>query len=490
MMRLDLLSFGWLLTLTLTLASGDVLAKVINESAPARTGASKPGTIALRLPDVLRSVERHYPLFAAVLEEQALADGRRLSRQGAFDLRIGAKNKWKPEGFYDTNQADVSINQATTAWGAQLYAGYRHGDGNFAIWDGGDLTNSGGEVRAGVKIPLLRDRSIDKRRAELRDAELDVAAARPLIDRQLLGFQRGATFAYWDWVATGMGLDLSRRLLDIAEQRQGQIRRRVERGALPTIDLTDNERLILERRVRLIDSERAFEQATNTLSLFLRDASGSPNLVQPARLPSAFPEEYAPQLDDLDRDIQDAMTQQPLLRALNFELEQAAVKLELAENRVLPGLSISLGGSRDLGAAAKNPDDKGPTVLEATIEFELPVQRREARGEIAQASAKLRQLKSELRFAEERVAADVRSAVIGLGAAYEQVDAAKRTRELAETLMLAEERKLDLGESNLINVNIRELQAFDAATKLIATQAGYFKALANYHFSLGDRLEA
>ncbi|MFT5042654.1 MAG: cobalt-zinc-cadmium efflux system outer membrane protein [Hyphomicrobiaceae bacterium] len=331
---------------------------------------------------------------------------------------------------------------------------------------------------------------MDKRRAELRDAELDVAAARPRIERQLLGFQRGATFSYWDWVATGMRLELSRRLLDIAEQRQGQIRRRVERGALPSIDLIDNERLILERRVRLIDSERAFEQATNTLSLFLRDANGSPDLVQPARLPSDFPEEFAPEFDELDRDIEDAMTQQPLLQALKFELEQAAVKLELAENRVLPGLSLSLGGSRDVGAASKFPDDKGPTVLGATIEFELPVQRREARGEVAEAAAKLRQLKSKLRFAEDRVAADVRNAVIALRAAYKQVDAAKRTRELAETLMLGEERKLDLGESNLINVNIRELQAFDAATQLIATQADYFRALANYHFSLGDSLNA
>lgn len=479
---------GCLAALAFTLAFGEAQAKVIDDSEPAKLEASTTNAIALGLSDVLRSVDQHYPLLAAVLEEQAMAEARLLSRQGAFDLRINAKNKWKPEGFYDTNLADVSINQATTAWGAELYAGYRHGDGNFAVWDGGDLTNSGGEIRAGVKIPLLRNRSIDKRRAQLREAELDVAAARPLIERQLLSFQRGASFAYWDWVATGMRLDLSRRLLEIAEQRQGQLQRRVDRGALPNIDLADNERLILERRVRLIDSERAFEQATNSLSLFLRDASGSPDLVEPARLPGGFPVEYAPEVDDLDRDIQDAMTQQPLLRALKFKLDQAEVKLKLAENRFLPGLGISLGGSQDFGAAAKDPDDKGPAVVGASIEFELPVQRREARGEIAEATAKLRQLSSELRFAEERVAADVRNAVIALRAAFAQVDAAKRTRELAEKLMLAEERKLDLGESNLINVNIRELQAFDAATKLIATQADYFKALANYHFSLGDSL--
>jgi hypothetical protein len=38
-------------------------------------------------------------------------------------------------------------------------------------------------------------------------------------------------------------------------------------------------------------------------------------------------------------------------------------------------------------------------------------------------------------------------------------------------------------------VNIRALQAFDAATTLIAAQAGYFGALANYDAATGDLAE-
>jgi outer membrane protein TolC len=51
---------------------------------------------------------------------------------------------------------------------------------------------------------------------------------------------------------------------------------------------------------------------------------------------------------------------------------------------------------------------------------------------------------------------------------------------LAEKLRRAEERKLSLGLSNLIDVNIRELQAASAAQALIEAQAGYFLALADY----------
>lgn len=63
---------------------------------------------------------------------------------------------------------------------------------------------------------------------------------------------------------------------------------------------------------------------------------------------------------------------------------------------------------------------------------------------------------------------------------------ARRNRELAQELRRAEERKLFLGTSNLINVNIREVQAFDAASTLIAAQADYFRARAKYRAALGE----
>ena len=59
-------------------------------------------------------------------------------------------------------------------------------------------------------------------------------------------------------------------------------------------------------------------------------------------------------------------------------------------------------------------------------------------------------------------------------AAYDRTVAARRNRALAERLRLAEERKLSLGTSNLIDVNIRELQAASAALQLIEAQADYF----------------
>jgi outer membrane protein TolC len=470
-------------TLLVALMLGPFADSSRAEGAPEATDRR---SAALELIEVLRSVEKHYPLLAAAVEERALAQARLLSRQGAFDLNFKAKGKLKPEGYYETYEGGALLEQPTTFWGAELFGGYRIGSGDFAIWDGGDQTNDGGEFSVGFRLPLLRDRAIDTRRAQLRKAAIEADAAEPLIRSRLLGFSRDAAFAYWDWVAAGMRVSVARQLVDTAQKRQSQLSRRVERGALPTIDLVDNQRLIVDREVRLISAERTFEQAAIDLALFLRDHEGSPLAIGAERLPQRFPEETRPDSEAVQRDIERAVAQQPILQKLDLEINKLEVELALAKNRTLPGLDVSLAGSQDIGGAAKDPDDKGPGVLEAKIEIALPVQRREARGQVAAASARLRQLESERRFARDRIAAEVQKARTALRAAYDQLGATRENVDLARRLRQAEERKLLLGTSNLINVNIRELQAFDAESSLIAAQADYFRALANYRAALGD----
>ena len=62
---------------------------------------------------------------------------------------------------------------------------------------------------------------------------------------------------------------------------------------------------------------------------------------------------------------------------------------------------------------------------------------------------------------------------------------ARENVRLAEQLRNAEARRFELGLSNLIDVNIREVQAADAAVALIRAQAAYFRAGAEYRAAVG-----
>ena len=457
-----------------------VLTLVVGQMLIARAEA------ALHLSDVLRSVRDHYPLLDAALAEQAIAEARVLSRHGAFDLQIEGVGKAKPAGFYQTYEGGISLEQPTSLWGAEFFGGYRIGSGEFALWDGGDETNGGGEFEVGVRLPLLRDRAIDKRRAGLRLAQIDAQGTSPLVRGRVLSSSRAAALAYWKWVAAGKRVRIAEQLFAVAKGRQDNLRRRVDRGALPEIDLADNERLIVDRRVRLIAARRDFERAALDLSLFLRTAKGQPRVASLKELPDQFPEEDPPVPARVESDIERAFRLQPKLQQIDYRMKAADLNLSFVKNQLLPKLNLKVAGSQDFGNAVKDPDDKGRRVLLAAVEFGLPVQRREARGKVAAAEAKLRQIRAQRQFARERIAADVRKAMAALSAAFEQLEASRRNRELADKVRGAEERKLSLGISNLINLNIRELQAFDAASNLIAAQADYFRALANYRVAVGE----
>ncbi len=443
---------------------------------------------ALTLEEVLDSARSHFPMLQVMRLEREARAGKVLSTDGAFDLKIGAKAHLQPLSFYENYSAGGGLEQPTTLWGTRLYADYRYGTGKFPSYDGGRLTDQSGEVRAGAEIPLLRGGAIDQARADRRDAALTLERLDPELQLERVQVERDAGVAFWDWLAAGRLIDIARALLDAAEARQTQIEGRVKRGGEAEINLVDNQRLVIERRVLLRGAQRDFNQAALRLSLFLRDPDGAPMVPGPDRLPKAFPEERRPDRRAFEDDLADARENHPILREFDVRRQQLELEVKVARNEMLPNVDLVLEGSQDFGDPEPGIDQRGvlssaprsDAEVKALIRFELPVQRRKARGRLAVAEARLAQLERRAQFQKERVVAEAAQAIEALEAAYEQTFQARENLRLAERLRTAEERKLKLGLSNLINVNIREVQAATAARQLVQAQQSYFRALADY----------
>ncbi len=148
----------------------------------------------------------------------------KFSAWGEFDLKVKASGIAAPEGFYQTYRNRIALDQPVFN-GGYLYGGYKIGDGNFQPWFGERETNEGGEFSAGFGVPLLKDRSIDKRRESLFTAEIARQAVEPAIRTELLEFVRVASRAYWLWVAAGRTLEAERGLLKL-----GSGSRQTDRG--------------------------------------------------------------------------------------------------------------------------------------------------------------------------------------------------------------------------------------------------------------------
>lgn len=459
----------------------------------APTGPDGP----LTLDEVIASVNARFPLNAAAEAERTVRSADVLGASGGFDLKLIGEGDFQPVGFYENYSGGASLVQPTPILGARLYGGYRIGSGDYPSYYGDRLTDDGGEFAAGFELPLLRDRAIDEPRTKLRQSRLALERATPEIELARIDYARRAAHAFWVWTAAGRNLEVAERLLDAAVARQAQIEGRVDLGAEPAIDLVDNERLILDRRIQLRGAEQAVRQASVELSLYLRDEIGEPIRIGVDRLPAGFPAEQPPDPELLMEQVDEAIGSHPLLQRFAFERKQLELEAELARNEALPNMDLVVEGSQDIGVAQPgidvvgklSPAPRAETEVRALVVLELPLQRREARGRLGAVQARISQLDRREQFARERIEADALVAIEALEAAWVQTEQARQNLALAERMRAAEVRKLALGSSNLIDVNIREVQAATASRGLIDAQTAYFRARADFEAAVAASAE-
>lgn len=435
----------------------------------------------LSLDEVRASVGDRYPLIRSAKKETEIASGLLRSAEGAFDIQWKTRATSSALGYYQNERVDSVLEQPTTLWGTSLFAGYRLGLGQFAIYDLKAETNPMGEVRAGINLPIWRGGPIDSGRAGMRKATYGVSIADLRLTQQRIESMRGAAHRYWDWVAAGKRVAIFRSLLKIAEERDSALATRVKHGDLPDFERRDNERAILQRSSLLVSAERMLQQAAIELSLFYRDPEGNPVLVDSTRLPNVIP---VPEAKELHRaDVRKALEKRPELARIAALKAQTEIDRRLASNLAAPRIDLQVNAAQSLRQG--DPTRNDPR-LEAGVLLEIPLQANVAGGQEEAARASLENLTIQQRFQEDRVTAEVRDAHSALDAALQRVDLTHKETQLAKKLEKGERERFEHGDSNLIFVNLREQATADAAVREIEALADYRKSIATLQAAVGQ----
>lgn len=469
--------------------TGFALVAALAFGGPASSASDPPASegqaqAPLRLSEVLDAAGATHPNLEAADRDVDRAAAKRFAARGAWDPVLSVEGTWAPVGYYDNGQLAAQVRQATPFWGVGLYAGYRLGLGEYPEYRRGLETLSAGEVRAGVRVPLWKDGAIDPARAEIRETKAKVRAADCGREATRLEMGNQAARAYWNWVAAGQEVRIQRDLLQVAQTRDAGLREQSDSGALPTIVVVDNERLVLDRQAKLVGAERAFQEAMLDLSLYYRDADFDPVQAPQERVPTAIAPVRVDRGDEVD-DVSEALRRRPEICELEAERRAAEVRMRLARNQRAPALDANAWVAQDFG---NGPVDLRPTEFAASLRFEMPLALRKARGNYKAAKAEVGRYEAKIRGLIDRIAAEVRQARVDLVAASEQVELAARQVEVARQLAEAEREKFDAGASDLVIVNLRELQAADAERLEVHARAAHQRALADYLTATGRGL--
>jgi outer membrane protein TolC len=166
------------------------------------------------------------------------------------------------------------------------------------------------------------------------------------------------------------------------------------------------------------------------------------------------------------------------------------VEWQLADNQLLPTLNLTLQGAQDLGAAKKTLTGTGVFATDRTTGeigalFELPLPLRNARGQRLTAQAQLAQLLAQERFTRDEIIAQVQDAVSELYLTYQRLQQAQEELRQAERVLQIETLRFREGRISLVELNLQEIAAAEAKTKVATILGGYFIAIANYLAVLG-----
>ncbi|MCA9620546.1 MAG: TolC family protein [Myxococcales bacterium] len=458
----------------LALAAGSSVA-VPAAAEPDLAAATTSDTLTLE--QVLRAVRDSHPDMEGARARVDVAEGWSLEADGGWDPKVKLSGKGLPLGKYTKGQLEALVTQESPLWGARFHAGWRRGFGDFPVYDGYLETLSGGEVRAGVDVPLWRGGPIDRRRADIAAAEVGVERSNHELRATALDLAAEAARAYWTWVEAGQQLTIAEQLLAVAEDRTTGIERRITAGSLEPIVSVDNQRTVLDRRTKVIDARRKLEQSAVKLSLYLRTPDGTPIIASESQLPAGFPEPVAPSEGRLASDIRQARERRPDISALDRKTREAEIEVELADTNVSPRIDLKAWVAKDLGTG--NPDLE-PLDVGVGVSVEIPLLLRKDRGKARQAQGKLAEVRAKRRLAEDKVGVEVRVAFASLRAAWQVVELAREARVANERLAAAERRRLELGESDILVVNLRELAAAAAAAAEASALADYHRADTDY----------
>jgi len=361
-----------------------------------------------------------------------------------------------------------------------------------------------------VTQPLLRNRGLFPNRAPIVIARRNLNMSRATFTAQVNDALLQTIQQYSSVVQARENLVVLKKSLEQAQASYDHDKRALGLGAIPPFDIYRSESQVAARRVQVIQAEYSLKQAEDAL----RRAIGADLDPYIRALDLDLTEPLEPRGELLTLDIQQAYQQalerRPELEALRQQLANDDTTIRLAHNHLLPDLSLSaFYTSNGLGGNQYDITATPPTVIATggfpeslsqlrsfdfpsygfTLQLRLPIRNRAAQADLGEAKVARRQDLYRQRQETQALWQEVKNAVHQLEQAKLSMAAAKVSRDLAQKTLEAEQRKYELGASQIFFVLDAQTQLAQAELSLVQGEIGYQQAVAGVEHATGTLLE-
>lgn len=421
--------------------------------------------------EFLGYVKKYHPLVKQadlkINEAQAIL----MQARGAFDPKIDIDfndKQFKDNNYYSILNSSFKI---PTWYGIELKAGFDNAEGIYVNPEN-TLPNSG-LTSFGISIPVGQGLFINQRMADIRKAKIAQNLNSAERNLQAIEVLYEASISYTNWKRSFDEVKLYENYLENAKIRYNGVSQLITQGDKPAIDSIEAGIIVTTRQLNLEDAKLKLTKAKLELSNYLWLENNIPlelkDELQPEKILGSTIKETL-QINELDNfDIEN----HPKIKALDAKIGILKVEKQLKANALLPKLDVSYNYLSEPSAI----DNYRMQDYKIGLNFSISIFLRKERAGLKLAKLKIQDSEFSLQFERKNLENKLKSQqqeIISLQ--IQQEYNTKLVRDFS-TLLSAEDRLFNMGESSLFLINSRENTLVSSQLNAIVLENRIFQAI-------------
>lgn len=421
--------------------------------------------------EFLGYVKKYHPLVkqADLIINEAQAN--LMQARGAFDPKIDIdfnEKQFKNNNYYSILNSSFKI---PTWYGIELKAGFDNAEGIYVNPEN-TLPNSG-LTSFGISIPVGQGLFINQRMADIRKAKIAQNLNSAERNLQAIEVLYEASISYTNWKRSFDEVKLYENYLENAKIRYNGVSQLITQGDKPAIDSIEAGIIVTTRKLNLEDAKLKLTKAKLELSNYLWLENNIPlelkDELQPEKILGSTIKETL-QINELDNfDIEN----HPKIKALDAKIGILKVEKQLKANALLPKLDVSYNYLSEPSAI----DNYRMQDYKIGLNFSIPIFLRKERAGLKLAKLKIQDSEFSLQFERKNLENKIKSQQQEIMSLQIQQEYNTKLVRDFSTLLSAEDRLFNMGESSLFLINSRENTLVSCQLNAIVLENRFFQAI-------------
>ena len=421
--------------------------------------------------EFLGYVKKYHPLVKQADLKINEAQANLMQARGAFDPKIDVdfnEKQFKDNNYYSILNSSFKI---PTWYGIELKAGFDNAEGIYVNPEN-TLPNSG-LTSFGISIPVGQGFFINQRMADIRKAKIAQNLNSAERNLQAIEVLYEASISYTNWKRSFDEVKLYENYLENAKIRYNGVSQLITQGDKPAIDSIEAGIIVTTRQLNLEDAKLKLTKAKLDLSNYLWLENNIPlelkDELQPEKILGSTIKETL-QINELDNfDIEN----HPKIKALDAKIGILKVEKQLKANALLPKLDVSYNYLSEPSAI----DNYRMQDYKIGLNFFFLIFLRKERAGLKLAKLKIQDSEFSLQFERKNLENKLKSQQQEIMSLQIQQEYNSKLVRDFSTLLSAEDRLFNMGESSLFLINSRENTLVSSQLNAIVLENRIFQAI-------------